>query len=290
MGSASRKRKWHAQPAGKPKGGHSWDHYEAKWVPDKAPVSGTDASLVPMDGAGGATMEAAGAPAKKKKDRHRMFSNGRKGVMTGLLLVSTLPAAGLSVCPSEKGADCVGCSECAAMFCSTFQLSGEDNTFTRGCRYFHKPACTRHAGTWHAPRAPAGAIVEGLARTITAQAGNIKHVMMNVYWLAKESVSIRKIASLVVLTRLHGVVLSAHYTNEKAVREFVMCITAVLRKRVIVAAQSSPCLWPMVDEPTGVSSMDQAFYTFVFSWAERLSLSSGELCRLAMRVPWASFL
>ena len=63
MGSAARKRKWHAQPVGKPKGGHSWDHYEAKWVPDEAPVSGTDASLVPLDGAGGAATEAAKAQA-----------------------------------------------------------------------------------------------------------------------------------------------------------------------------------------------------------------------------------
>ena len=67
MGSAARKRKWHAQPVGKPKGGHSWDHYEAKWVPDEAPVSGTDASLVPLDGAGGAATEAAGAQAEKKE-------------------------------------------------------------------------------------------------------------------------------------------------------------------------------------------------------------------------------
>ena len=141
-----------------------------------------------------------------------MFQNSWKTVMPGLLLASTLAAAGLSVCPSEKGADCVGCSECAAMFCSTWQLNGERNAFTSGSRNFHMNACAQHMMIWHAPRQASGDIAEGLAKTMTAQAENIKHVMMNVYWLAKENVSLRKITSLVDLTRLHGVALSAHYT------------------------------------------------------------------------------
>lgn len=84
------------------------------------------------------------APAsQEEKKQHRMFQNSWKTVMVpGLLLVvSALVAAGLSVCPSEKGADFVGCSECAAMFCSTCQLNGEHNTFTSGCRnFFHRGA------------------------------------------------------------------------------------------------------------------------------------------------------
>ena len=58
------------------------------------------------------------APAKKKN----------LNVLPSLIVVSALSAG--TVCSVR--ADCSGCSECAAMFCTECQLGGETNVFVKG--------------------------------------------------------------------------------------------------------------------------------------------------------------
>ena len=78
---------------------------------------------------------------------------------------------------------------------------GTANVFTTGCRTFHKKAVRNHMATWHTERI-GGDIAKGLSKTIDDHAEKIKHIMLNVYWLAKEKIALHKIGSLYRLVGL----------------------------------------------------------------------------------------
>jgi len=175
-----------------------------------------------------------------------------KDAMPFLVLISTL--SGSTVCPSKEGASCVGCRECARLFCTECQLKGKDNTYTRGCKNFHMGGCRTHMSIHHPPRQQGKSpIAEGLAKAVQAHAEKIQGIMYNVYRCAKRNIALHNIGYISDLCELHGVCLGKHYNHEVAAREFLICIADAIRAEIIEAARSSPCLGLMVDESTDVS-------------------------------------
>ena len=79
MSSVARKKKWHPQPAGRPRAGHKWDHYAGDWTPiesDALPEGGgADDNNDDDDGDDDETVVAGTA---KRRSKHRTFQSAWK--------------------------------------------------------------------------------------------------------------------------------------------------------------------------------------------------------------------
>ena len=253
MGSSKRGRAPTPAPPGRIPKGKKWDEWNGVWVNiDSTAATTTDANEDEDDS--DPDQPVVDASSAKRRDRYRPYKSSWKAVMPFLVLISTL--SGYTACPSKEGASCVGCRECARLFCTECQLKGKDNTYTRGCKNFHMGGCRTHMSIHHPPRQQGKSpIAEGLAKAVQAHAEKIQGIMYNVYLCAKRNIALHNIGYISDLCELHGVCLGKHYNHEVAAREFLICIADVIRAEIIEAARSSPCLGLMVDESTDVSKI-----------------------------------
>ena len=100
-------------------------------------------------------------------------------------------------------------------------------------------------------------IVKSIDNSLAAHEANIKGIIRQVYFLAKENIPLVKLKSLNSIIKQLGIFCGKKYISRRAGTDFVMALAHVIRLQIIKAAKNSPAIAIMIDESTDVSHTGQ---------------------------------
>ena len=108
-------------------------------------------------------------------------------------------------------------------------------------------------------------IVKSNDNTAKLHEAQIKQLILTVYHLAQVNSPLSQIKPLVQLLKLSRVNVGDKYTNDVSARGFLLSLAHVVRKSIIEAAATSPCIGLAIDESTDISHTSQMImYLLVF--------------------------
>ena len=96
-------------------------------------------------------------------------------------------------------------------------------------------------------------LIESFTIQLSSMKASVLHKMYDVYFIAKENVSLMKHRSFTFLSQLHGVPSSLKYSNKDMCREYIECISAVLFNKQVDRIKASPVFGIAIDESTDIS-------------------------------------
>ena len=118
-------------------------------------------------------------------------------------------------------------------------IRGCPNPFVQGCSNFHVTSIQNHQKCYH-PNQIQGQtdVTEGILAQCEKQKLDIIDLMKNARWLAAHHIAFIKFPSLLELGNDLGLKLTDTYCNDKACRDFVLSIAAIVTEDINADARA----------------------------------------------------